>query len=132
MRMFVNGVLSLAVVALVGGFVAFRADDKKAAKPEMTIKEVMEKYHKGGPNSVLSKVVAGKGSKEDKDNLVLAYTALGLNDPEKGEKASWKKKNDAILAAAKAVAASDSPSKADLDKLKKVTACGACHKDHKN
>jgi hypothetical protein len=119
-------VLGAAALALlvVAGSGAFRAADDK---PKYTIEEIMEKAH-DKDNGILPRVVAGKGSKDDKQTLVELYTELGKNKPPKGEAKSWKDKTDTLLAAAKSVAADE---KDGVAKLKKASTCMDCHKVHR-
>jgi hypothetical protein len=121
--------LCLAVVAAavgIGGHVA--AEDKD--KPKFKIETIMEKAHKGGPDSLRNKVLAGKASKDDLKMLVDLYEELGKNTPPKGTKESWKKKTDAVLAAAKKVK-EDPTDKDALAAYSKATTCKACHDVHK-
>ena len=104
------------VVAL--GWVA-STGAQEAAK--YSIKDVMQKAHKGG---LMKKVADGKATAEEKKQLVEYYEALAANKPPKGDEASWKEKTAELLAAAKDAAAGN------LDKLKAIN-CGACHKAHK-
>ena len=99
-----------------------------AADPAYTIKEVMNMAHGGGNNSLYAKVVSGKASKEDKDQLVDLYTALPDNTPSKGNEKSWKQKSNALLDAAKAVAENKNGS---ISKLKSANNCQSCHSAHR-
>jgi cytochrome c553 len=128
MKKFVCAVVLAAAVVVTGRLV--KAEDKESGKPKYKIEAIMEKVHKGGETSLRNKAVAGKATKEDLAILVEYYTELGKNTPPKGDKASWKKKTDAVLAAAKKVAANPK----DADALKaygKATNCTACHDVHK-
>jgi hypothetical protein len=113
----VPALAATAAVAVSG------ADDK----PKYTIKEVMQKAHKG---PLLKKVLSGKASQDEKDELVIGYTALSLNKPPRGEAADWKEKTEALISAAKAVGKDDKDKQA-LAKLKKASNCKACHDQHK-
>jgi hypothetical protein len=101
----------LAMVVLVG---AQAAQDSK-----YTTKEVMQKAMKGG---LLEKVKKGKASDDEKKLLVDMFTALHDNTPPKGEAESWKKKTDALIAAAKS---------GEAKALTAAANCGACHKEFK-
>src|SRR5437899_10294911 len=92
--------LCLAIVAAavgIGGHLAAADNDK----PKYKIVMIMAKAHKGGPNSLRNKVLAGKASKDDLNMLVASYEELGKNTPPKGSKESWKQKPEALLDAAK-------------------------------
>ena len=121
--------LCLAVVAAavgIGGHQAAADNDQ----PKYKIKMIMAKAHKGGPNSLRNKVLAGKASKDDLNMLVELYEELGKNTPPKGSKESWKQKTEAVLAAAKKVKA-DPTDKDALKALSKATTCTACHDVHR-
>ena len=68
-------------------------------KAKFAIKEVMEKAHKGNP-ALCGKVASEKASKEEKQQLLELWTALGDNKPPKGPEKSWKDKTDAMVVAA--------------------------------
>jgi cytochrome c553 len=84
-----------------GGDATKGGDAATGDAPKYTIEEVMEKAHKGKEKSMFSRVTAGKGSDEDKKNLVEYYEAMIANKPPKGDPAAWVKRNEAVLAAAK-------------------------------
>lgn len=111
--------LALAALMITAGYVS--ADDK----PKNTIKEVMKKAHK---DKLLNKVLDGKASDDDKKELLSLYEDMAKGTPSKGDADSWKKLNDAIVAAAKDVVAGKDGS---TDALKKATKCGDCHSAHK-
>ena len=114
----------VCVVFAVGGTVAVSQDEDVKPKP---IKEVM-KAHKGGPKSLLAKVVSGKGSDAENKELLSLYTDLAKNKPPKGDEAAWKKVTGRILAAAKGVVAGE---KGAGKLLAKATNCKNCHTAHK-
>jgi hypothetical protein len=115
-----------AVMAL--GLIASGAMSASLLAPK-SISDIMDEAH-DKDDSLLEKVVKGKGTAEDAKKLLALYADLGKNDPPKGDKAAWKKKTDAIVVAAKKVAANHED-KAALAALGKATMCGACHKEHK-
>jgi hypothetical protein len=117
--------LAVLTLGLAAGLGAYRAAFED--KPKYTIEEVMEKAHEGD-KSLMKKIVAGKGSKEEKEQLLEMYVALTKNKPPKGDDKSWKEKTEALVAAAKAVLADEAGADA---KLKKAATCAACHKVHK-
>ena len=108
------------VVALVLGLASLRADDDS---PKLSIKEVMKQAH--GQISLANKVIAGKGTKEDKEKLVELYTALAANKPTQGDQELWKEKTTAMVDAAKAVEEGKEGATKDL---KKAVDCASCHK----
>ena len=112
---------------LVAGYVclpSFAADDEK---PKYSIEDVMKK----GMNpktGLLKKVSAGDASDEEKKTLAEMFTALGKNEPPKGDAQSWKKKTRALDKAGKALVEGDEKAPA---MLKKAANCKACHSEHK-
>ncbi len=112
--------LGLAALFLTAGYAG--AED---AKPKYTIKEVMKLAHK---EKLLNKVTDGKGTTDDKKKILELYEEMAKNKPPKGDADSWKKLNDAIIAAAKDVVDGKDGS---IDALKKATKCGDCHSAHK-
>jgi hypothetical protein len=111
-RLFVGAVGVLVMAFLVG------VSAQDAAK--FTNKEVMQKAQKGG---LWKKVASGKASDDDKKLLVEMYTALQANGPKKGDADSWKKRTEAMVAAAKS---------ADGKALTATAGdCMGCHKAHK-
>jgi hypothetical protein len=117
------GVASLVAVAFAAMTVLGAADDK----PKYDIETIMEKAH-DEDNGLYKKVVAGKASAAEKKQLLELYVELGKNKAPKGGKDSWKKKTDAMVAAAKDVVADKDGS---IDGLKKAVNCKACHEVHK-
>jgi cytochrome c556 len=114
-----------AVVLALSPIVALfaRAEDK----PKYTVKEVMKALHKGD-DAIAKKVAKGEGMHEDYMKLVQYYTALPLNEPPKGDAASWKAKTTALLDAAKAL---HEGKPGALDQYKQAVNCKACHSVHK-
>ena len=86
--------------------------------------EIMKKGFKGSKEQppLLKKVLDGSATAEEKTKLGDYLKKLSTLKPEKGDAASWKEKNDAILAAW---------NKNDINALKEATNCKACHKVHK-
>jgi len=115
-------VACVALAVSLVGVAAMSADDPPP------IKEIMKKAHTPPGKSLLSKVTSGKASDEEKKQLVELYEALGKNKPPKGDEEEWKKRTDAMIAAAKDVAEG---AKGAPAKLGKTVNCGACHKAHR-
>ena len=128
----VAGSVALAVCS-VGLCVA----DDDAAKPKYTVKEVMEKAHKGATpqdnnNTLYAKVQSGRATKEENDQLVEYYKALAANDMPKdaprGSAEDWKKRTTAMLAAAEKIDAGDKTAGAEL---KTAADCRGCHTQYR-
>lgn len=131
-------------LACVASVLAVVAASSLAATDEQetpTIKEVMQKLHKGA-NSPLAKLkTALKADTPDWtsiQSLTKDFEKLGAslarNDPPKGEKADFKKLADDYYKNAKALnGAAKEENKADAQAaFKKVSSsCAACHKAHK-
>ncbi len=115
--------LSALAVVILAISSSYGADD-----PKYTIKEVMNQAHGGMQNSLYAKVLTGKASQEEKDQLVDLYSALPDNKPNKGSAQSWKTKTTALLDAAKAVAENKNNS---INKLKSANNCMSCHSSHR-
>lgn len=114
-----------------------RSDDEKTP----TIKEVMQKLHKG-PNAELAKLKKDLAASSLDWSDIQAKAkefetygeALCKNDPPKGEKDDWKKLADAYFETAKKLNASAKSEDADGVKAacaKISNSCAACHKAHK-
>ena len=121
-----NFVIACATLALVGAASVslLRAAE---AKPKYTTKEVMKTLHKGQDN-VAKHVSQGTGTKEEIDRLVEYYASLPLNEPPKGDKASWSAKSTALLKAAQDLKAGKPDA---LAGFKQAVNCKACHSAHK-
>jgi cytochrome c553 len=98
-----------------------------AQKPKYTIKEVMKTIHKGDDN-IGKRAVKGEASKDDIAKMVEYYESLPLNEPPKGDKASWEQKTAALLKAARDLKAGKSDAVAEY---KQAANCKACHTEHK-
>ena len=99
--------------------------DAGLAKPgpagKYTMKEIMTKGFKADDN-LKDLILDGNATAEQKAKFIDYVENLALFKPRKGEAVSWKEKTAALLVAAKGT---------DLDALKKVTNCKACHSVHK-
>ena len=129
-------VLAGALLVAGAAFVASAEDEKGA-----TIKDVMNKLHKGA-NSPLAQIRAelksatpdwDKLQKQTKDFVILG-AALAKNDPPKGDKGSWKMFADAYFQSAKALddaAKAKDTATADAAQKRIVGSCKNCHTAHK-
>jgi hypothetical protein len=117
-------VLTLGLIAGLGSSLT------QGEKPKFTIKQVMNKAHESEEedNALRDKVIAGKATKQEKEELVTLYTALTQNKPPKGDEKAWKERTEKILAIAKDVVAGKEGSAAAL---KAATNCGDCHTIHR-
>ena len=93
--------------------------------PKHNIKEVMKQAHGA---KLLNKVLDGKASKEEKDQLLDLYISMIDNKPPKGEGDKWIMSSGRVILAAARVAVGREGS---LEELKAATNCKACHDTHK-
>lgn len=98
------------------------AQAAEEVKPKHTIKEVMEKAHKGG---LLNKIADGKATPEEKAELLDLYISLAESKPPQGDAADYQKlANQTVMAAARVVVGREGAEK----EIKKAVACPVCHK----
>jgi cytochrome c556 len=138
MKMLICVLFVLGLVTLSGLASQFaRSDDEKTP----TIKEVMQKLHKG-PNAALAKLKKDLASDSLDWKDIQAKTkefetygaALPKNDPPKGEKENWKKLADSYFETAKKLNAAAKKEEKDgvQTAFAKISnACAACHKAHR-
>jgi hypothetical protein len=119
--------LLVASIVMAFGLAAlgFSTGAEEKEKPKYTIKAVMKTCMKEG---LCKKAAEGKASDDEKKSLVEHFTALSGNKPPKGSADSWKEKTNALVEAAKGVAAGKEGAGA---KLGAAANCMACHKEHK-
>lgn len=115
----------IAVGAMFLGSLAAMAGLSFAAPLDDSAKKVMKDAMKSG---LYKKVVTGKGSTEDKKDLLALFETLAKSQPAKGEDGSWKTKTTALVDAAKEAAADQPTASA---KLKAAGDCKSCHEVHK-
>ena len=117
----------VAVAVVLVGFataltISVSADDKK-----MTIKEIMEKAHKGKESPVQS-VIAGKADDKMLKEFLTYYKTMGDLKPPKGDVAGWKRKTTALADATQALI--DKKPNAQ-EGFKTAVDCKACHSEYK-
>jgi len=112
--------------AIIPAVLAFGVLVGAAPQDPKEIKDVMNGVHKGGKDSVLTKIVDGKGTDDDIKKLVAMYDFLATQKAPMGDEKSWKDKTTALVAAAKEVS-----EKKPVDNLKKASNCKACHDIHR-
>jgi hypothetical protein len=123
-RYFALAVLTLGLVAGLGFYRA------QGEKPKFTIKQIMDKAHESEEedNALRDRAIAGKLTKQEKEELLALYIALSQNKPPKGDEKDWKERTDKIVAAAKDLVAGKEGAPAAL---KAATNCGDCHSLHR-
>jgi hypothetical protein len=124
MKLFLAGVLATFALAFVLTATdgAGKDKDKDKEEPKYKIKEVMKKAMAGG---LCKKCATGKGTDEDKKELVELFVALHANTPPKGEKEEWAKITKSFVDAAKAIL--DGKDEDAGKKLAKLVNCKECH-----
>ncbi|MDB5330672.1 MAG: hypothetical protein JWP03_1823 [Phycisphaerales bacterium] len=117
-----------AGLGLMAGAIALcGAGDAAGDKPKFTVKEVMEKAHKG-KTSLAKTAIDGKATKEELTQLLEFYQSMAMQKPEKGDLADWNARNKALVGSTQEMLDGD---KAGLPAYKKAVDCKACHKLHK-
>jgi cytochrome c553 len=117
----------VCTVTLLGAFAFAPLAIAEGKKPKYTVKEVMQAIHKGQDN-IGKRAGQGMASTDDLAKLVAYYESLPLNEPPRGELASWKEKTSKLVTAATAL----KEKKAGAAEMFKAAAnCKACHNVHK-
>ncbi|MFM7803695.1 MAG: hypothetical protein ACKPGK_04285 [Verrucomicrobiota bacterium] len=98
-----------------------------AAKPSLSIEHIMEDGFKG-KESLSARIAKGQGTAEDFKKMAFLTKELALNQPPKGDLASWTEKTRALKAAADDLVAGKAGA---VDAYKSAVNCKACHSVHK-
>jgi hypothetical protein len=130
-----------AVAALLVGLAVSWAQSSAEDDKDPSIKAIMTKAHKGGDSllaTVGNDLKAADPDWEDiqkkSKELVKLGTALGKNEPPKGDTQSWEKLTKSYVDTAKQLEAASKAkekSKAVTAHTKLTKMCMACHKAHK-
>ena len=99
-----------------------RGEDVKPP-PKLTIKQIMEKAHKGR-NSIVRRVQNGQGTPSEISQLLSYYKMMEDEKPPKGDPADWKSQIEALVQATQALKANEPGA---LGKFKSAVSCKACH-----
>ncbi len=129
------------VLFLVVAWSWLLGDSQAQEKKELSIKQIMNKAHKGG-DALLTKLgkelnsddIPWKDVDSQAEELIKLGKALGANKPKKGDDASWKEHTTKYTANAKAL--EKAAHKMDKDAAKKSFAslkgsCKGCHDNHR-
>lgn len=100
-----------------------RGDDAS----DKQIEKIMKTTHKGN-DSIVKKVVAGKATPEQIDELLADYQTLAKLSPPRGSADDWKQRTSKVVAALNDVKAGKEGAAA---KFKTAVSCKACHEAHK-
>jgi len=112
---------SLAAIALAG------CSTFSNTKPAMTTEAIMEEGFKG-KTSLAARLGENTASEADKMRMVYLTQQLALNQPTKGDKASWQEKTARLNRAAVALADKLPDS---IEAWRAAVDCKACHSVHK-
>ena len=97
------------------------------ADDTLTVKQVMDKYHKGKEAPVQT-VLAGKADAALLKELLAAYQSMAAQKPSQGDEAVWKTKTNALVEATQGLI----DKKADAAAaFKTAVDCKACHSVYK-
>jgi hypothetical protein len=120
--------LVAAALLATGLFMALdAAPTTQDEKPKVSISDVMTKAHPRN-TGLRAKLLTGKASKEEKQELLDLYIELGKNKPPKGDVASWKKRTENIVKVTKDYIDNKPGAKAKFDN---ATKCADCHNQHR-
>ena len=117
--------VAIAALTLVAAGCA--SSSSSATKPSLSIEHIMEDGFKG-KESLSARIAKGQGTAEDFKKIALLTKELALNQPPKGDLASWTEKTRALKAAADDLVAGKAGA---VDAFKSAVNCKACHSVHK-
>lgn len=117
--------VAIAALTLVAAGCA--SSSSSATKPSLSIEHIMEDGFKG-KESLSARIAKGQGTAEDFKKMAFLTKELALNQPPKGDLASWTEKTRALKAAADDLVAGKAGA---IDAYKSAVNCKACHSVHK-
>jgi len=117
--------VAIAALTLVAAGCA--SSSSSATKPSLSIEHIMEDGFKG-KESLSARIAKGQGTAEDFKKIAFLTKELALNQPPKGDLASWTEKTRALKAAADDLVAGKAGA---VDAFKSAVNCKACHSVHK-
>ena len=106
------------------------AQEAEEAEKAREIVDVMHEAHLApeGGTSLRDRVLSGKATAKERNQLLDIYISLTENEPPRGKLEDFQKKTNAVVLAAAKVVVGRKGAEAEL---RKATTCAACHKDHK-
>jgi hypothetical protein len=117
------------------GFILFAAVCSLAsslAAEERTIAQIEQRLHNPrraeGRQGVFREVLRGKGTEEEKKEMLELFKALAKSKPPRGSQENWEKATAALVTAAKEIVAGTVK---DMEKLRAASNCKACHDAHR-
>jgi len=115
--------LGAAIGMAVGIGLAVARANAADDSAKLTIKQIMEKAHKGR-DAVVVKVRSGKGTPEEISTLLGYYKMMEELDPPKGDPAKWKTKVHTLVLATEALQSGEDGA---VKKFAAAVNCGSCH-----
>jgi uncharacterized protein (TIGR03067 family) len=102
------------------------------SKAELSISDIMvlahlRPQHRATRNNLDSKVIDGKATAAEQQELLLLYTALSNLKPPRGDLVEWKARTGEMVEAVKAVIRGEAKA---ADRLTKARDCKSCHDKH--
>jgi uncharacterized protein (TIGR03067 family) len=99
------------------------------SKAELSISDIMvlahlSPQHRATRNNLDSKVIDGKATPEEQQELLLLYTALSKLKPPRGDLVEWKARTGEMVEAVKAVIRGEAKA---AERLTKARDCKSCH-----
>jgi RNA polymerase sigma factor (sigma-70 family) len=103
------------------------------SKAELSISDIMvlahlRPQHRATRNNLDSKVIDGKATPEEQQQLLMLYTALSTLKPPRGGLVEWKARTGEMVGAVKAMIRGEAKA---ADRLTKVRDCKSCHDKHR-
>jgi hypothetical protein len=102
------------------------------SKAELSISEIMVMAHlkphnRSSRNNLDSKVIDGKATAAEQQELLMLYTALSNLKPPRGDLVEWKARTGEVVEAVKAVIRGEAKA---AERLTKARDCKSCHDKH--
>ena len=127
----IRGVFVTLAASLL--LLAANSQGQPPEKAELSISEIMVKAHlkpqnRSTRNNLDSRVIDGKATAAEQQELLLLYTALSNLKPPRGDLVEWKARTGEMVEAVKAVIRGDAKA---ADRLTKARDCKSCHDKHR-
>jgi hypothetical protein len=108
---------------------AAKSQGQLPEKAELSISDIMVKAHlkpqnRSTRNNLDSKVIDGKATAAEQQELLMLYTALSNLKPPRGDLVEWKTRTGEMVGAVKAVIRDEAKA---ADRLTKARDCKSCH-----
>jgi len=104
----------------------------RVSAEELTVLQIEQRLHTPrraeGRQGIFREVLRGKGTDEEKQQLLDLYKALAKTKPPRGSQENWQKSTVALVTAAEEIVNGTAK---DVEKLRAASNCRACHDAHK-